>query len=105
MRRPVDPAVAAAAAGKAVPERSRSDPSLHRPSRQHNRGPPLDDDESDAMSIGMFCRRYGISESFFHKLMAQGQGPRVMRVGKRTLISREASRAWRRKWEAQSRSA
>src|SRR5262245_66167334 len=42
--RPDDPAVAAAAAGKTTPERSHEKQRQHQPSRQHNRGPPLDDE-------------------------------------------------------------
>ena len=60
------------------------------------------DDENgvDAFSIRAFCDRHGISESFFHKLQQQGLGPRVMRLGSRTLITRESAERWRREREA-----
>jgi hypothetical protein len=58
-----------------------------------------DDAEVDAQSIGSFCRRNGISESFYFKLKAQGLGPREMRLGSRVLITREAAAAWRRQRE------
>jgi hypothetical protein len=35
----------------------------------------------------------------FHKLRNQGEGPRLMRVGRRVLISTAAAAAWRRKHE------
>jgi hypothetical protein len=45
--RPEDPVVAAAAAGKATREPSCEKQHQHLPSRQHNRGPPLDDEPVD----------------------------------------------------------
>jgi hypothetical protein len=57
-------------------------------------GPILDGD-ADAFSIREFCRRHGISESFYFKLKEQNCGPREMRIGSRVLISREAAKRWR----------
>ena len=45
--RPPDPAVLAATAGKATPERSPENPRQRQPSQRHNRGPPIDDDDDD----------------------------------------------------------
>jgi len=42
-----------------------------------------------ALSIPEFCEAHGISEGFFYKLKKQGEGPREMKVGTRTLISFE----------------
>jgi len=53
-----------------------------------------------ALSIPEFCEAHGISEGFFHKLMKQGAGPRVMKVGRRTLITSEAAAEWRAKLQA-----
>jgi hypothetical protein len=53
------------------------------------------------MSIPLFCRSHGISEDFFYKLKRQGQTPRLMKVGARTLISHEAAADWRRECEEQ----
>jgi len=47
------------------------------------RGPP----PRIALSIPEFCAAFGISEDFFYKLKRQGQTPRLMKVGARTLIS------------------
>ena len=58
------------------------------------------DDEDEpaptlALSIRQFCKAYNISEDFFYKLKRQGQAPRLMKVGARTLISMEAADEWR----------
>ena len=102
--RPDDPIIVAAAAGRVVPPR-RTSP-IHRSTRRRHRAraPPDDDDASaDAYSIAEFCRRHAISESFYFALQAAGLGPRIMKVGSRVLISREAAAAWRRKREAAAR--
>ena len=52
-----------------------------------------------AFSVKEFCLAHGISQSFYFKLRAAGQGPRVMQVGSRTLISDEAAADWRRRME------
>jgi predicted DNA-binding transcriptional regulator AlpA len=54
-----------------------------------------------ALSIPEFCKAHGISEGFFYKLKKQGDGPREMKVGARTLISLESASEWRRAREAQ----
>ena len=53
-----------------------------------------------ALSIPEFCEAFGISEDFFYKLKRLGQGPRLMKVGARTLISLEAATEWAREREA-----
>ena len=69
--------------------------------RQTTRGAPNDADaDADAYSIAAFCKRHGISESFFFKLKSQGLGPRVMRIGSRVLITREAASEWRQQRDA-----
>ncbi len=40
-----------------------------------------------ALSIAEFCKAHSISEGFFYKLKKQGEGPREMKVGARTLIT------------------
>jgi hypothetical protein len=42
----------------------------------------------------------GISQSYFHALVAKGKGPRLMKIGARTLISVEAAAEWRKQQEA-----
>ena len=102
--RPPDPVVEARARGQFVahavpdgehPRRSRR--------KQQARAPPEDDDDDHndgAFSIRAFCERHSISQSFFHKLRALGLGPAIMKVGARTLISRESAARWRVEREA-----
>jgi hypothetical protein len=93
---PVDPAVVAAHAGKVVAERiaRNTKRSGARDHARRPRGPPLED-EFDAYSIGDFCWRHSISEAFFHKLVGLGLGPATLKIGSRTLITREAAARWR----------
>ena len=58
-----------------------------------------------AFSIPEFCRRHGISRAHFYNLSKSGDGPAVMRVGRRTLISAEAAAEWRRRMEQVARDA
>ena len=44
-------------------------------------------------------RAHGISEGFFYKLKKQGEGPREMKLGARTLITLESAAEWRRERE------
>ena len=53
------------------------------------------------LSIPEFCKAHGISEGLFYKLKRQGEGPREMKVGTRTLISFESALEWRRTRENQ----
>jgi predicted DNA-binding transcriptional regulator AlpA len=54
-----------------------------------------------ALSSLEFCEAHGISEGFFYKLKKQGEGPREMKVGARTLITFESAAEWRRTRENQ----
>ena len=46
------------------------------------------------LSIAELCEELGISKSFFYKLQAKGRGPATLKMGRRTLITREAADAW-----------
>jgi predicted DNA-binding transcriptional regulator AlpA len=61
-----------------------------------NTEPPPPQTPRLALSIPEFCKAHGISEGFFYKLKKQGEGPREMKVGARTLISFESAAEWRR---------
>lgn len=50
-------------------------------------------------SIRVFCEVHDISEGFYYKLRKQGEGPREMKVGARTLITLESAAEWRRTQE------
>ena len=55
--------------------------------------------QKHSFSIGEFCRLHDISRSLFYVLREKGEGPRVMKVGRRTLISAEAAAEWRKNME------
>jgi hypothetical protein len=65
----------------------------------------MEPDDRDAYRIPEFCRRHSISPSKYFQLAAAGEGPRVMRIGKRVVISREAAADWRLAREAASKGA
>jgi len=56
------------------------------------RAPPL---PPGAYSVEQFCRAHDISIGHFYALLKAGIGPRLMKVGIRTLISVEEAARWR----------
>jgi transposase-like protein len=50
-------------------------------------------------SVSDFCREHGISRGLFYNLLRDGRGPRVIKAGRRTLITEEAAEEWRRVME------
>jgi hypothetical protein len=50
-------------------------------------------------SRASFCKAFGLSESFYHKLQNEGLGPIEMRVGAKVLITHEAAAQWCRERE------
>ena len=64
-------------------------------------GPPPLSMARLTLSIPEFCKAHGISEGLFYKLKKQGEGPREMKVGARTLITFEFAAEWRRARENQ----
>jgi hypothetical protein len=61
--------------------------------------------ELAAFSVFGFCLAHGLSRSKFYGMLREGEGPRVMKCGTRTLISVEAARAWRQARERTATSA
>lgn len=55
--------------------------------------------EREAFTIDEFCSAHGFSRAHYFNLQHRGEGPRIMRVGHRKLISREAAADWRRERE------
>lgn len=51
--------------------------------------------EQTAYTVDEFCKAHRIGRATFYTLLKDGQGPRVMKVGTRTLISVEAAADWR----------
>ena len=56
----------------------------------------------EAYSIAAFCKAHCISRGTFYNLRKAGRAPRLMRVGGRILISREAAAEWRRESESEA---
>ncbi len=55
-----------------------------------------------AYTVAQFCAAHCISRTHFYELIKQGLAPRLMKVGRRTLISAEASADWRKQMEAKT---
>jgi predicted DNA-binding transcriptional regulator AlpA len=49
-----------------------------------------------AFSVSEFCEAHSISRSLFYKLLSNGKGPRLSRVGNRRLVTAEDAAEWRR---------
>ena len=54
------------------------------------------------LTVGQFCLTHNISRALLYLLLRNGRGPRVMKAGRRTLISAEAAADWRRAMETAS---
>jgi hypothetical protein len=95
-KRPVDPAVVAAAAGKFTPSPRKS---TSEPKPTHElpmpRGPP----PRAAFTVPEFCDAHRISQAKYYEMKKEGWGPIEMEVGRRRLISSEAANVWRRERE------
>jgi predicted DNA-binding transcriptional regulator AlpA len=96
MTRPAEEAVIAKSKGKfvasALPTLPDGNDDTGKP-----RGPPR-----LALSVPEFCEAVRISQSYFFQLMREGNGPKIMKVGSRTLISIEEAAAWCRRITEQS---
>jgi hypothetical protein len=55
-----------------------------------------------AQTVDEFCVDNHICRATFYNLKKRGRGPRIMKVGSRTLITTEASADWRREMEAET---
>jgi hypothetical protein len=50
-------------------------------------------------SVDEFCHAHNLSRALFYKLVKAGKGPRLMKVGTRTMITCEAAADWRKSME------
>lgn len=64
-------------------------------SSAHRSDPPI-------YTVETFCEAHHISRSYLYRLWSEGQGPKRTKLGRRTLISREAAAEWRRRMEAET---
>jgi predicted DNA-binding transcriptional regulator AlpA len=53
-------------------------------------------------SVDEFCQAERISRVLFYKLLKEGRGPRVMKLGARTTISPSSRAEWHARMEAES---
>lgn len=60
---------------------------------------------ASAYSIAQFCDAHHISRTHLHNMCKAGRGPRVMKLGRRVLISAEAAADWRRQLEQETATA
>jgi predicted DNA-binding transcriptional regulator AlpA len=58
--------------------------------------------DKDADDIPTFCHRNNLSRSALYNAWKAGRGPRIMRIGRKVLITREAAEQWRRQCEQAS---
>ncbi len=61
--------------------------------------------QHNVFDIKNFCLTHKISRSFLYKLIGEGNGPRLMKLGRRTLISAESAAEWRARMEERTFSA
>lgn len=47
-----------------------------------------------AYTVREFCHQARISERFYFKMQSLGEGPRVVRLGRRVVIPQEAAKRW-----------
>lgn len=52
-----------------------------------------------ASTVRQFCDDHQIGRTKFYELIKTGMGPRLMKVGKLTLVSAEAAADWRQRME------
>ena len=55
--------------------------------------------DRQTFTVAQFCAAHNIGRTLFYELVNQGQGPRLMKVGRRTLVSMEAAADWRKSIE------
>jgi hypothetical protein len=53
-----------------------------------------------AFTVPEFCEAHRISRALFYLLLKRGDGPRLLKAGRRTLITVDAAAEWRRRMEA-----
>ena len=59
----------------------------------------------EVFDVNSFCASHKISRATFYQLVKSGKGPRLTKIGKRTLISKESAADWRHRMEAVTASA
>lgn len=55
--------------------------------------------ERATYTLAQFMEGHNVSRTHFYRLQKAGMAPRMMRVGRRVLISAEAAAEWRKRME------
>jgi hypothetical protein len=58
--------------------------------------------EQGAYSVNGFCVAHNIGKGLFYELLKQGNGPDTIKLGRRRIITKQASARWREKMEQQT---
>ena len=58
--------------------------------------------DAEFFDVNTFCSAHKISRGMFYKLLKQNKGPRISKIGDRTLISKKAAADWRANLEIQT---
>lgn len=53
-----------------------------------------------AYTVPEFCTAHRISRALFYIILRDGRGPRVLKLGRKTLVTADAAADWRRRMEA-----
>ena len=61
--------------------------------------------QKPASTIPDFCADHSISRTHFYELAKQGKAPRLIKLGRRTLISAESAAEWRLRMERETAEA
>jgi len=56
-------------------------------------------------SVSGFCAHHSVSRSLFYRLQKEERGPRLTKIGRRTLISAESAAEWRSRMERETEQA
>ena len=62
----------------------------------------IPDADIENFEISEFCVSHRMSRSLLYKLWKEGSGPEFMKVGTRTLISKESAARWRKRMERET---
>jgi len=55
----------------------------------------------EVYGVDAFCEAHSISRALFYQLLKSGKGPNIIKLGRRTLISKDAAAAWRSSLETE----
>lgn len=54
-----------------------------------------------AFTVYQFCDAYSLSRTHFYSLLKSGQGPKIFKIGRKTMISIQSAADWVQRMEAE----